>query len=98
MIDVSEDELEIVKKIIKKHLPSCEVRVFGSRVMGTAKKYSDLDIAIVTEKNIPEDILYSLKEDFGRSDLPFRVDVLDWHMISDKFKKIIIARYEGLVV
>ena len=74
------------------------MRVFGSRVTGLAKKYSDLDLAIISEKKLPVTVLYSLKEDLEQSDLPFRADILDWQAISDEFKKVINARYEPFFV
>ena len=33
-------------------------------------------------------------EAFEASDLPFRVDVLDWHRISESFHKVIEQAYE----
>ncbi|MCK5595360.1 nucleotidyltransferase domain-containing protein, partial [bacterium] len=47
MIDISQHQLKIIKKILRKHVSDCEVRAFGSRVTLTAKNYSDLDLAIV---------------------------------------------------
>ena len=35
-----------------------------------------------------------LKEAFEESGLPIRVDVLDWHAISDAFKNVIAEEYE----
>jgi len=34
-----------------------------------------------------------LQEDFENSSLPFRVELLDWHNISDEFRKIIAKQY-----
>lgn len=89
MIDLSPAHFEIVRKILQKHVPKCEVRIFGSRIKGTKKKYADIDLAIVGETKLSDNVLYSLKEDFRETDLPFRVDVLDWNSISKEFQKII---------
>ena len=94
MIDISQHQLEIIKKILRKHVSDCEVRAFGSRVTLTAKNYSDLDLAIVGKTKLDRKILSDLKEDFRESDILFRVDVLDWHTTSESFKKVIEARYE----
>ncbi|MCD6310901.1 MAG: hypothetical protein J7M11_00360 [Elusimicrobia bacterium] len=52
-------------------------------------------VATSNEKmNKLDKIFYALKEDFEESDLPFRVDVLDWNRISDEFKKVISKQYE----
>ena len=94
MIDASPDQIEKVRRILARHVPDCEVRAFGSRVTWTAKDYSDLDLTVVGKQKLPPDTLRLLKEALEESDLPFRVDVLDWHAISDAFRKVIEQRYE----
>lgn len=94
MIDIPLRHLEIIREILYKHVPDCEVRAFGSRVTGRAKDYSDLDLVVVCKKKLAGDILYGLKEDFEESDLPFRVDVLDWNAISEEFRRVIEKKYE----
>lgn len=98
MINISAPHLEMVKKILKKHVPDCEVRVFGSRLNENVKSYADLDLAIVGKEKLSTDKIYSLKEDFQESDLPFRVDVLDWNSISPEFKAVIEKKYEILPI
>ena len=94
MIDIAQNHLEIIKKILHKHVPDCEVRAFGSRVLHTAKSYSDLDLVLVGEKELDQPSLNRLIEAFEESDIPFRVDLLDWNAISDSFRAIIEKRYE----
>ncbi len=72
----------------------CEVRAFGSRVDWTAKDYSDLDLAVRGSGTLKTGVLGRLKEAFEESDLPFRVDVLDWHATSPEFQKVIEKQYE----
>ena len=96
MIDLCDDHLEAVKRILKEHVPGCEVRTFGSRVIGTAKPYSDLDLAVVGDAPLDFDALRLLEEAFETSDLPFRVDVLDWHAISNSFRQVIKENYPVL--
>lgn len=94
MIDLNPKHFEIVQHILAKHVPGCEVRAFGSRVKWTAKDYSDLDLAVVGSKPLSLRQGHQLAEAFEESDLPIRVDVLDWHAISEEFKKIITEEYE----
>ena len=96
MIDLPPLYLEIIKRILKEYVPGCDVRVFGSRVNGTAKKHSDLDLAVVGKEKIPTRKMNALREAFEDSDLPIRVDVLDWHAISADFRAIIEKRFEVL--
>ena len=96
MIDVSARHLETVKHILATYLPECEVRAFGSRAAWTARGYSDLDLALVGERRLEPDVLRLLREAFEESDLPFRVDVLDWHATSESFRKVIERQFEVL--
>ena len=94
MIDLAPEYLEKVRTILREYVPQCEVRAFGSRVSWTAKDYSDLDLAVVCSGKLSDDTLSRLKEAFEESDLPFRVDVLDWHAISPEFQEVIGKQYE----
>ncbi len=96
MIDVAPRHLRTVRHILARIVPGCEARVFGSRVSGTAKDSSDLDLAVVCEERLDFDTLRLLREAFEESDLPFRVDALDWHAVSDSFRGVIEAGYEAL--
>ena len=88
-IDISPSNWEIVSQILSKYVPQYEVWAFGSRVTGKAKKYSDLDLALISESPIPLDIRAELSEAFSESDLPWKVDIVDWATTSDTFKMII---------
>ena len=88
-MDVSSEQLAIVQGILKKYLHNHKVHAFGSRVKGTATKKSDLDLAIVSDKTLPISLLADLENAFSESDLPFKVDIVDWFAASDSFKKII---------
>ncbi|MCX5783213.1 MAG: nucleotidyltransferase domain-containing protein [Elusimicrobia bacterium] len=94
MIDLEKKYLDEVLHILAEHVPRFEVRAFGSRINGTAKKNSDLDLAVMADKNCGWDNLSELKLAFSQSDLPIIIDVLDWRYISDEFKKIIEAKHE----
>ncbi|RKU22471.1 restriction endonuclease subunit S [Candidatus Poribacteria bacterium] len=94
MIDLNPKHFETVQHILAKHVPGYEVRAFGSRVKWTAKDYSDLDLAVVGSKPLTLRQTGQLAEAFEESNLPIRVDILDWHRISEEFKKIITEEYE----
>ena len=97
MIDLNPNHLGTVKAILAEHVPECEVRAFGSRATWTAKDYSDLDLAILGKGPLDWTTLGRLKEAFEESDLPMRVDVLDWHTISGGFREVIEREHLVLV-
>ncbi len=68
--------------------------MFGSRIKGTAKHYSDLDLVLLTEAPLTIRQQRELEEAFSDSDLPFKVDLIDWVSCCDNFKQIILTRYE----
>ena len=92
-IDVSAKDLKVVLRILQAHAPECEVWAFGSRVAKTAKKFSDLDLVLMTPRPLEAMRFIELKEAFSESDLPFRVDVLDWSGVNEKFREIIRHNY-----
>ena len=89
MIDLDERHLATVRAILREHAPGCQALAFGSRVTGEARRYSDLDIAVVGDTPLGFEAIGLLMEAFEESDLPIRVDVLDWLAISDSFRKAI---------
>lgn len=88
-LDVQPAHLHIVQSILKKHLPTAVVWAFGSRTTGKAKPYSDLDLCINAGQPLDLAVLAALEEDFSESDLPWRVDVVDWAITGDAFRKVI---------
>ena len=88
-LDLRPDHWVIVQTILRQHVPGCKVLVFGSRAKWTAKEYSDLDLAIVGADPLPIKAMSALLEEFGESDLPFKVDIVDWAKIDEDFRNII---------
>ena len=76
------------------YIPTYEVRAFGSRVKWTAKDYSDLDLAVVGNEPLSLRQRGQLADAFEESNLPIRVDVLDWQSISERFRQVILEKYE----
>jgi uncharacterized protein len=91
-IDVSVKDLESVRQILSEYVPEFEVRAFGSRVQGSARESSDLDLVVMTDKPLDALRMADLREAFSDSDLPFRVDVVDWAATKERFQKIIGER------
>lgn len=89
LIDIRPDHLQIVQDILQKHVPNHEVWAFGSRVKWTARDYSDLDLCVISDQPLGFTVLGDLKDDFSESDLPWKVDVVDWATTSASFRKII---------
>ena len=88
-LSVTPSELAIVRAVLARHVPDREVRVFGSRITGNAKKFSDLDLVIMGDDPVEASVHADLAEDFRESDLPFKVDIIDWATTKEHFRRII---------
>ncbi|KFL89618.1 nucleotidyltransferase [Acetobacter malorum] len=86
---LSPKETLIVTTLLKEFVPDKEVWVFGSRAKGTAKPYSDLDLAVIGEGPLPLLVRVGLEEAFSSSLLPWKVDVLDWATTDEVFRGLI---------
>lgn len=85
MIFLEQRYLKIVQEILQKYPYS--FYAFGSRTKKTHRPFSDLDLCFF--EDIPWNVRAHIDEDFEESDLPFTVDVVDWNLCSDTFRKII---------
>ena len=92
-IDVSPTNLVTVRQILQQHVPKLEVRAFGSRVGWTARATSDLDLVLMTDAPLPIGQMVALKAAFTKSNLPFRVDIVDWASMSESFRRVIQREY-----
>ena len=90
---ITTDEWQIVRAILLRHLSGREVWAFGSRVKGKARPYSDLDLAVLGEQPLALSVRADLAEEFSESDLPFKVDIVDWATTSERFRRIIRSEY-----
>lgn len=88
-IDIRPEQWQIVQRILRHHVPQFDVWAFGSRAKWTAKPYSDLDLAVITAEPLPLSVSAGLNDDFSESDLPWKVDVIDWATTGESFRKIV---------
>ena len=101
-LDIAEAHIRIVRDILRAHLPEgALVWVFGSRAprrgqTRRARRYSDLDLAIDAGRRLTSDEAATLREAFEESDLPYRVDIVDWHAIDERFRRLIEAERVAL--
>lgn len=93
LLDLCPHDREELQRILQQHLSGYTVWAFGSRVTGSHKPYSDLDLVIVTEHPLSLEQMASLREVFDESDLSIRVDLVDWATTSDSFRRVILQRY-----
>ena len=86
-----------MKQILSNVVPGIPVWIFGSRITGTAKPCSDLDLIIIDQDKLPLTTVFTIQDAFEESTLPYRVDVLDWHRINSSFRKLIEKNHVVLI-
>ena len=96
MIDLKPAYLKKVKGILSSNVPEFDVLVYGSRARGTAKKFSYLDLAVLTEKPLQAPRLEKMAAAFTAASLPFRVETIDWAATGSSFRKVI--RKTGVLI
>lgn len=94
MIDIPPEDLQIIRYILRKYVPDCEIWAFGSRVEGNAAPHSDLDLVVIGKDKLPRITLAHLKADLEDAPIKTKVDLLDWNRISTRFQKNIKKHYE----
>lgn len=89
---------EKIKNIIFQFLnpKQYQVFIFGSRATGKAKKFSDYDVGIIGRKPIPSHIKILIEEALEESDLPFRVDIVDFALVPEKFRELALSKTKRL--
>lgn len=74
---ITASDLSFLKQVINKHLDSSAHRVFvfGSRALGTNRKFSDFDIGIEGSR-LAASKYFDIVEDFEESNFPYKVDLV----------------------
>ncbi len=87
-----------IKSLIGKYLDlnKRQLIVFGSRVNGKASKWSDIDVGILGSERIPTYIMGNIKDDLEEMPILYKIDVVDFASVSQKFRNIALQSYEQI--
>ena len=89
MIDLENKYIEFIKNTINNVLTDVEIYIFGSRVQGLAKKYSDVDIALKSPQKIAFSDILKIKALFENSIFPYKVDIVNLDSLKPEFLNVI---------
>lgn len=90
MINMSPRHLDILRGILREY--PYTFYMFGSRITPRAKVLSDVDL--FHKENIPEQVIHALEGAFEESDLPYKVDLINYNACDSAFQKIMDAHHE----
>ena len=86
MIDLDPRSCAEVSRLLREYLPGQEVCLVGSRARGGAKRFADIDLLVMNQEPLPARTRALLKTAFEESDLPFKVDLVEWAGLSRSFR------------
>ncbi|CAH1760397.1 16474_t:CDS:2 [Entrophospora sp. SA101] len=72
-LQLEEKHGKIIQQILRKY--PYHFYAYGSRVKGTARKHSDLDLCY--QEEIPLSVISQMREEFAESNLPFEVELVN---------------------
>lgn len=96
VLDITPEQRRLLLELLGQFLPHIKVWAFGSRVKGTARVTSDLDLVVFSEPTQREQVS-ALQEACEESALPFKVDILVWNEIPENFKVEIQRHFIELI-
>ena len=92
-VAVSPEQMQYLLDEIHRHIPKATVWAFGSRVNGSHRPASDLDMAVHCDKETARTDLPRLNERLIESDLSFKVQLMDFGRLPENMRATIKTKY-----
>lgn len=87
---LTQTQLNTIRTIVYSYLDPKKYQafIFGSRAIGNNSKYSDIDLGIEGEEDIPLHLLAKIEYDLENTNIPYIIDIVDMKDTSKEFSKI----------
>lgn len=82
MENVDKATQEKIVSLITALIPDAKIYLFGSRARQTHSKWSDIDLALDAGRVLPNAKVDEVKSVLEATNMPYVVDVLDFHSVS----------------
>ena len=92
-VDITSEQLKYLLNEMQHYLPDATVWAFGSRVKGSNRPTSDLDLAVHCDKETARKDLPRLNAALVESDLPFKVQLLDFDRLPENMRDNIREKF-----
>jgi uncharacterized protein len=92
-LGLAPQDVSAILAFLQRYIPDVEVWAFGSRVRGTARPFSDLDLVVVNDKPLQAQTRAELTYALSESNLPIKVDLVEWAGTSESFRDIILQEH-----
>lgn len=89
--------VEMLKVLVLQAAAPYQVRVYlyGSEAKGNTRRYSDIDIGLLSAEPLPLHFMNDLKEKIDNSTIPYHVDVVDLTQVDELFRQKVLS--EGIL-
>ena len=86
-LNLKQRHRQMLKEILRAHMPNVEVWAYGSRVSGRSHDGSDLDLVLRGPhlRDIPISKPVDLEEALRESTIPFLIEARDWARLPEIF-------------
>lgn len=79
-----------VENIARKKIPDdVKLFVFGSSIDEHRERFYDIDLGVIGK--IDGKIIHELREDFEESDLPYKIDVVNFNEVDEQFSNAVFS-------
>lgn len=80
---LTEYQLEMLRKVFQQYPEIERVKLYGSRAKGTYNERSDIDLVAYGEQ-INRDIIAAVLLDLDDSDIPYQIDLQNYHDLKNR--------------
>jgi len=86
--------LEEVKRLVSGALAGTDARIYliGSCATGTARRTSDIDVAIDPKEPLAAGLMARIRESLEDSTIPYFVDVVDLGAVDPEFRRRVLGQ------
>ena len=95
MNEINSETKQKIISIIKALMPTAKIYLFGSRARGTARKWSDIDIALDVGHAVPLTAIDELISMFQATNIPYKIEIVDFHQVNPDMQNAI--KNEGVL-
>lgn len=81
----------LLMEIFKKHLNMSDYKAFffGSRVTGTCRPTSDIDVGLEGPESVQLSVLEKIKSDVENLPILYKIDVVDFSTVPKEFNQVV---------
>lgn len=88
--EIKEKDKEKIIGLISIMVPHAKIYLFGSRARGTNGEWSDIDLALDAGAALSTSVVGELNAIMEATHLPYKVEILDFHLVTPAMQESII--------